>query len=1224
MGYYGGMGARKVASIIPSAQLPQTQPACVTDAATALYDCGNWNVSAYWNVPSTATSGIYFAHLIRDDTGGDSHIVFIVRNDSSTSPMLFQTSDETWQAYNNYGGNSLYGGATGEDNTNLSVRAFKVSYNRPNTLRGWDSITWLFDAEYPMVRWLEANGYDVSYFTGVDAARNGLLIQKHKLYLSVGHDEYWSGPQRTNVEAAIAAGVNVAFLSGNEVFWKTRWESSIDGSNTDYRTMVCYKETLANAKTDPSPEWTGTWRDPRFSPPADGGKPENALTGTSFMVNGLSMQAIQVPYTYAKLRLWRNTPVATLAAGQTASFPVGTLGFEWDVDADNGFRPAGQIDLSSATYDITSRYLLDYGGVYGDGVATHALTMHRASSGALVFGAGTVRWSWGLDSNHDNDFVSTDITMQQATANLFADMGVQPGTLQSGLFAATASTDHIGPTSTIVSPTPATTITVGSPITISGTASDSGGGVVAGVEVSTDSGQTWHPAIGIESWSYTWRPLTSGPTSIEVRATDDSVNTQSSVTVLNLNVPPSSTDNMWGWTSVPQIPDGGDTSATELGMKFRSDVAGTVTGVRFYKATTNTGTHIGHLWTSTGTLLGTVTFTNETASGWQLANFATPITIAANTTYVVSYSAPNGHYSYSGNFFTSAGVDNIPLHALQSGVDGLNGVFQDSTSAFPTQSWNDSNYWVDAAFALGSSSQTPPTISNVTATPGSGGTATISWTTNVATTTKVDYGTSSTSLSLSASSSTLSTSHSITLTGLTQGTTYYYRVTSVDAQSNTASSPVAPATSNFTENVVSVWSPASTPGNVDGGDTSALEIGMKFRSDVAGTVTGVRFYKATTNTGTHIGNLWTSTGTLLGTVTFTNEAASGWQQANFATPIAIAANTTYIVSYYAPNGHYSYNGNFFTSAGVDNTPLHALQSGVDGLNGIYQHASASAFPTQNSNDSNYWVDVAFTAGSSSQTPPTISNVSVTFGPGGTATINWATNVATTAKVDYGTSSTSLSLSASSSTLSTSHSITLTGLTQGTTYYYRVTSVDAQSNTASSPVAPATSNFTENVVSVWSPASTPGNVDGGDTSALEIGMKFRSDVAGTVTGVRFYKATANTGTHVGNLWTSTGTLLGTVTFTNETASGWQQANFATPIAIAANTTYIVSYYAPNGHYSYNGNFFTSAGVDNTPLHALQSGVDSLNGIYQYASASAFPTQNWNDSNYWVDVAFASTQ
>ena len=120
-----------------------------------------------------------------------------------------------------------------------------------------------------MIRWLEANGYDVTYFSGMDADRYGNLILNHKIYLTVGHDEYVSGNQRTNLEAAQTAGVNMAFFSGNEVFWKTRWENSIDGANTPYRTLVCYKETLANAVIDPAdpPTWTGTWRDPRFSPP---------------------------------------------------------------------------------------------------------------------------------------------------------------------------------------------------------------------------------------------------------------------------------------------------------------------------------------------------------------------------------------------------------------------------------------------------------------------------------------------------------------------------------------------------------------------------------------------------------------------------------------------------------------------------------------------------------------------------------------------------------------------------------------------------------------------------------------------------------------------------------------------------------------------------------------------------------------------------------------------
>jgi hypothetical protein len=184
---------------------------------------------------------------------------------------LYQTADETWQAYNYYGGGSLYGPSSAT--FDLDSRAYKVSYNRPFFTRsfGAETATWLFGPEYPMVRWLEQNGYDVSYATGVDAARNGSLIKNHQIYLTSGHDEYWSGPQRANVEAARDAGVNMAFFTGNEVFWKTRWENSIDGSNSAFRTMVCYKETLSFAKTDPEdpPVWTGTWRDPSFSPPAD-------------------------------------------------------------------------------------------------------------------------------------------------------------------------------------------------------------------------------------------------------------------------------------------------------------------------------------------------------------------------------------------------------------------------------------------------------------------------------------------------------------------------------------------------------------------------------------------------------------------------------------------------------------------------------------------------------------------------------------------------------------------------------------------------------------------------------------------------------------------------------------------------------------------------------------------------------------------------------------------
>ena len=158
------------------------------------------------------------------------------------------------------------------------------------------------------------------------------------------------------------------------------------------------------------------------------------------------------------------------------------------------------------------------------------------------------------------------------------------------------------------------------------------------------------------------------------------------------------------------------------------------------------------------------------------------------------------------------------------------------------------------------------------------------------------------------------------------------------------------------------------------------------------------------------------------------------------------------------------------------------------------------------------------------------------------------------------------------------------------------------------------------VVIWPSNPVPAIVDGGADNPVELGVKFRSDTAGFVTGIRFYKGAANSGTHVGNLWSSAGAKLASVTFTGETASGWQQMNFATPVAIQANTVYVASYFVPNGHYSGNLNYFTGQGVDNAPLHALATGVSGGNGVYGYGATSTFPTNTYQALNYWVDVMF----
>ncbi len=694
LGYYQGNGARMVGTGIITAALPQVQPTELYDVVTGKTDCGNWNESAHWDVPASAVSGVYIAKLVRTDNGGASHIVFIVRDDAGTSDFLFKTSDATWQAYNNYGGNSLYVNGSGTEVVGFN-HATKVSYNRPFYTRnggggGGAEEDWLFNAEYPMIRFMERNGYNVSYTTDLDMDRSNTAItpSKHKILITVGHDEYWSLAQRTNFENARAAGVHIAFFDGNELYWKTRWEDN-------HRTLVCYKEgtlgeNICGDKCDPEPNvWTGLWRDGCAAGygPNDGCRPENALTG-QISWDG-TQSAIVVPDTYKNLRFWRNTGIANLAAGQSATLPDGTLGYEWDWDQYSQTYPPGRITLSKT--ELNGRI--------------HKLSLYRHSSGAWVFGAGTVQWAWGLDSNHDRGNEPEDINMQQATVNLFADMGVQPATLMPGLVPASASTDLVAPTTVITAPAPGALLPNGSRVTITGTANDNV--LVAGVDVSVDGGATWIAATGTTNWAFTFTPTTQGPIVIKSRGFDDSGNMEAEGTAPSSNavidtvsgaLPVVCPCTIFQPTDVPAVPLANDNHSIELGVKFRANEDGYITGLRFYKGIGFTGTHIGHLWTSTGALLAEATFTNESASGWQEVTLGTPVAITAGTTYVASYFSTSGDYTFTDNGLADS-VPNGPLQALANGVDGANGVYKyNGDPIFPTDSYQASNYWVDVVF----------------------------------------------------------------------------------------------------------------------------------------------------------------------------------------------------------------------------------------------------------------------------------------------------------------------------------------------------------------------------------------------------------------------------------------------------------------------------------------------------------------------------------------------
>jgi hypothetical protein len=426
-----------------------------------------------------------------------------------------------------------------------------------------------------------------------------------------------------------------------------------------------------------------------------------------------------------------------------------------------------------------------------------------------------------------------------------------------------------------------------------------------------------------------------------------------------------------------------------------------------------------------------------------------------------------------------------------------------------------------------------------------------------------------------------------------------------------------------------IFSPSATPAYVYVG-SGPVEMGVKFRSDLDGTIAGIRFYKAPDDTGSHTGSLWSSTGTLLATGTFSGETASGWQQLNFSTPVAIAANTTYVASYHS-GGSYEFSLYDFLYTGVDNPPLHALKDGADGPNGLYVYGPGGIFPTQTYLSSNYWVDVVFAAGALAGTPQAITALSGTPQSAAVRTsfaLPLQAKVTDTSSNPLANVSVTFTAPASGPSASFSGSSTASAITNAAGIATSPSPIaNANSGTytvtASTPgLPPASFTLTNSpalaATTIFSPSATPAYVYVG-SSPVEMGVKFRSDLNGTIAGIRFYKVLGDTGSHTGSLWSSTGTLLATGSFSGETASGWQQLNFSTPVAIAANTTYVASYHS-GGSYGFSLYDFLYTGVDNPPLHALKDGADGPNGLYVYGPGGIFPTQTYWSSNYWVDVVF----
>jgi hypothetical protein len=368
LGWYGGLGGRQ--EMAPVQLSAVAQPLPTPDPTYFSVEC-NWTSSFTLTTsnpsdPTDWVSGIYVAKLTAS-SGNDRYIIFVVRDDSRSSSLVYQQSVNTSQAYNAWGGTSLY---------SSSPRAVKVSFNRPYD-DGWGTGLFL-SYEFDMVGFLESEGYDVSYTTDVDTHERGNLLTNHKGFLVVGHDEYWSLEMRQNVTAARDAGVGLGFFSADTMYWQIRYEPSPITGVAD-RTIVGYKETAAQDDPDASnpatyPLITTAFRNVHGDLP---GQPEDAVVG--IMYNSEEPASGDIIVENTGTWIFANTGLSD------GDHLPGILGYEVDALFNDATTPADIIDVAHSPYVLGGQSFAADSSVY------------QAASGAWVFATGSVEWDWGLN-----------------------------------------------------------------------------------------------------------------------------------------------------------------------------------------------------------------------------------------------------------------------------------------------------------------------------------------------------------------------------------------------------------------------------------------------------------------------------------------------------------------------------------------------------------------------------------------------------------------------------------------------------------------------------------------------------------------------------------------------------------------------------------------------------------------------------------------------------------
>ena len=424
MGWYGGAGARRVLELRALAGARRETPRPRT--RDGLVEC-SWPPSCRISVGTDWVSGVYLARLTASTDGKQSFIPFVVREANRPrgaafrrAPILIQCSVNTWQAYNNWGGKSLY------DFNSFGGRALRVSFDRPYATnaaagRGAGAGEFLTVSharlpaawEYPFVRWIEKEGYDVAYATNVDVHRDASLLARRKAVLLVGHDEYWSRPMRDHVERARDRGVNLGVFAANVCYWQVRYEPSMSGEPD--RILICAKEPDRDPVYNTSQDQDLTVRFRNLHPP----RPEVALVG--MMMSAEDVEGDFTPLPEARSHwVYAGTGIPS---GRTR-LARGLLGYEVDRSYANDatfsrWSPPGLTVLARAWVQPLRL----------NRMVTES-TIYEAPSGATVFAAGTMQWSWGLDDWGAPTLHSPRIhpDIQRITKNVLAKfLGSGPG-----------------------------------------------------------------------------------------------------------------------------------------------------------------------------------------------------------------------------------------------------------------------------------------------------------------------------------------------------------------------------------------------------------------------------------------------------------------------------------------------------------------------------------------------------------------------------------------------------------------------------------------------------------------------------------------------------------------------------------------------------------------------------------------------------------------------------